>query len=66
MNDLVSNYITGFQKIHTSQYCLFWKNALHKGDCVYALFMDLSKAFDTIKHDLLLAKLEAYSLSKDV
>ena len=39
------------------------KKAVDKGECVSALFLNLSKAFDTINNDLLLAKLKAYGFS---
>ena len=42
-----------------------WKRALDKGKSVGAIFVDLSKTFDTLNHDLLTAKLEAYGSSKN-
>ena len=45
--------------------CEIWKEALDKGKSVGAIFMDMSKAFDTLHHELLIAKLEADGFSEN-
>ena len=68
MEDKLSKYLTGFRNSNGTQHLLVtmfekWKNAVDNGEYVYALFLYLSKAFDTINHDLFLAKLKAYGFS---
>ena len=41
-----------------------WESAIDKGDCVQALFMNLSRDFDVLNCHLVLEKLKAYGFSK--
>ena len=68
MDPLLSKYQCGFRKGYSAQHCLLamlekWKNAVDKGKIFGALLTDLSKAFDSLSHDLLIAKLNAYGFS---
>ena len=70
ITNLLSDYITGFRKSAGSQHYLVkilknWKSALDKSESVCVLFMDLLTTFDTIYHDLLLAKLKSYGFSRE-
>ena len=70
MKDKLSKQLTGFRKNHSTQHCLsgmleIWKKCLDKGRYICAVFMDLSKAFGTLNHNLLMAKLGAYGFQKD-
>ena len=70
MENKPSALLTGFRKNHSSQLCLVimtedWKNALDKSELVPAIIMHLSKTFDTLNHNLLIAKLGAKGFRKD-
>ena len=61
-----SKHYTGFRKNHSTQNAFEkWKTILNKKPNVGALFMDFSKAFDTLDHSLLLAKLIAYDFDNN-
>ena len=66
----LSPYLCGFRKGFSTQHCLTvmlerWKKAMDKGQLAGALLTDLSKAFDCINHELLIAKLEAYGFDHE-
>ena len=65
MNDKLSIYQCGFRKGMSAQNCLiflveYWKKSLDSNGKAGVLLTDLSKAFDRLVHDLLIAKLSAY------
>ena len=66
----LSPYLCGYRRGFSAQYALVsliekWKASLDKKGFAGAILMDLSKAFDTINHELLIAELHAYGINKE-
>ena len=70
IDQFLSPYMCGYRKGFSTQHALLsliekWKKVLDNKGYGGAILMDLSKAFDTINHDLLIAKLHVYGFSKE-
>ena len=64
-NHILSKWQFGFRKSFSTHHCLLvmtekWRKCLDEGRISGDILKDLSKAFDCILHDLLIAKLAAY------
>ena len=72
MKGNLSTQLTGFRKNNITQHCLnccmleIWKKVLDKGGHTCTIFMDLSKTFDTLNHDLFIAKLGEHVFETEV
>ena len=65
-----SPFISAYRKSYSTEQVLIrlleeWREKLDKNFIVGAVLMDLSKAFDCIPHDLIIAKLAAYGFKRE-
>ena len=67
---LPSNFVSAYRNHYSENNLLIslkenWNENLNNNKIVGAVFTDLTKTFDCIPHDLLIAKMEAYGFNED-
>ena len=67
IENFLNQVLCGFRKAHLTQHPLFkllpkWQKEFESGRFIGTMLIDLSKTNDCLRHDLLIAKLEAHGL----
>ena len=70
IENFLSKYLCGYRKEYNCQVAMVamierWKMARDKREYAAGVLLNLSKAFDTINHELLIAKMYAYGFGID-
>ena len=71
MSNYISPYVSAYRKGYNSQHVLIrylekWRQHLDNNKVVGSVFMGLSKVLHCVPHDLLIAKLAAYSIDENL
>ena len=66
----MSDKLSAYRKNYSTQHVLLrliesWRRCLDENKVIGAVLMDLSKAFDCLSHELLIAKLDAYGFNEN-
>ena len=69
VDNMISSFLSAYRSRYGTQHVLLqlikqWRECLDNNKVVGGILMDLSKAFDCLRHDLLIAKLEAYGAGR--
>ena len=71
MNQHISNIVSAYRKYYSSQHVLIrlleeWRKCLDNNYVVGGVLVDLSKSFDCVPQNLLIAKFESYGINENV